>query len=134
DHDLGVVLGEGAFLRLFPGQVRAPDVSFITWSQMPNQEFPDDPVAALAPDLAVEVLSKGNTRAEMDRKLKENFRAGSQLVWDFDPKKRTVRVYTSPRKSSLLTEDDTLDGGKVLPGFALPIRKWFERARRKPQQ
>jgi hypothetical protein len=29
-----------------------------------------------------------------------------------------------------LTEDDSLDGGEVLPGFRLPIRAWFERAER----
>jgi Uma2 family endonuclease len=133
DHDLGIVLGEGGFLRLFPGQVRAPDVSFISWKRMPHQELPDEPIAALAPDLAVEILTKGNTKAEMDRKLREYFRAGSKLVWYVDPKPRTLRVYTSPRKSTLLTEDDTLDGGQVLPGFSLPIRQWFERARRKPR-
>ncbi|MDP6113790.1 MAG: hypothetical protein QGF00_01250 [Planctomycetota bacterium] len=27
-----------------------------------------------------------------------------------------------------LQEDDKLDGGDVLPGFALPIQEWFERA------
>jgi Uma2 family endonuclease len=133
-NDLGAVLGEGGFLRLFPGQVRAPDVSFISWKRMPNHEFPDEAIASLAPDLAVEVLSAGNTEAEMSRKLHDYFAAGSRLVWYVDPGERTVRVYTSPRRSKLLTEEDTLDGGKVLPGFALPIRKWFLRASRKPRK
>ena len=41
---------------------------------------------ALAPDLAVEVLSESNTRAEMDRKLRDYFAAGVLLVWYFDPR------------------------------------------------
>ena len=34
-----------------------------------------------APDLAVEILSKGNTEAEMQRKVREYFKAGSRRVW-----------------------------------------------------
>jgi Uma2 family endonuclease len=134
EHDLGVVLGGDGFLRLFPGQVRAPDVSFISWKRMPNQEFPTEAIASLAPDLAVEILSPSNTEAEMRRKLRDYFHAGGKLVWIVDPGARTVRVHTSPRRSTLLTEDDTLTGGKVLPGFRLPIRTWFERASRRPRR
>ncbi|HJT77844.1 MAG TPA: Uma2 family endonuclease [Gemmataceae bacterium] len=133
EHDLGAVLGEAGFLRLFPGCIRAPDVSFISWKRMPNQEFPDEAIASLAPDLAVEVLSASNTEREMGQKIEEYFQAGGKLVWIVDPVARTVRVYTSPHRSTLLTEDDTLDGRRVLPGFSLPIRKWFARASRRPR-
>ena len=128
---LGAVIGEGAYLRLFPGQIRAPDVSFIPWKRMPNEEFPRDPIGPFAPDLAVEIISPSNTKAEMDRKLREYFEAGCKLVWYVYPKTRTVHVFTSVRKSVVLTEADTLHGGKVLPGFSLSIRKWFLRASRK---
>jgi Uma2 family endonuclease len=131
DHDLGTTLAPDGFLRLFPGCVRAPDVSFISWRRMPTGEFPTDAIAALAPDLAVEILSINNTEAEIARKLREYFQSGCKLVWIVDPDPKTVRVYTSPRKSVLLVEEDTLEGGRVLPGFSLSIRKWFERAIRK---
>jgi Uma2 family endonuclease len=133
-NDLGVVLGEGGFLGLFPGQIRVPDVSFISWKRMPNQELPNAAVGPFAPDLAVEIISKGNTKAEMDRKLREYFEAGSKLVWYVYPKTRTVHVYTSLRKSVVLTEADALDGGKVLPGFSFSIRKWFREAGKKPRK
>ncbi len=81
----------------------------------------------------MEILSESNTAGEMETKLRDYFRSGTRLVWYVDPEPRTVRVYTSPRKSVLLTEQDTLDGGKVLPGFRLPIKKWFQRASRKPR-
>ncbi|HKM51930.1 MAG TPA: Uma2 family endonuclease, partial [Isosphaeraceae bacterium] len=113
---LGVILPGDGMLRLFPKQVRIPDVSFVSRKRMPGQELPKEKIWSLAPDLAVEVLSEGNTEEEMDRKLKEYFQAGTKLVWYVDPQDRTVRVYTSPRKFRLLKEHDTLDGGKVLPG------------------
>ena len=131
DHDQGVTLAPDGFLRLFPGCVRAPDVSFISWRRMPTGEFPTDAIASLAPDLAVEILSENNTEEEIARKLREYFQSSCKLAWIVDPDTRTVRVHTSPRKSILLTEADTLEGGRVLPGFSLPIRKWFQRANRK---
>ena len=56
-----------------PGLVRLPDISFISWDQVPTRHCPPDPIAGLAPALAVEVLSKGNTKREMDRKVREYF-------------------------------------------------------------
>jgi Uma2 family endonuclease len=80
--------------------------------------------------VAVEVLSEGNTPPEIDRKLQEYFEAGCRLAWIIDPRAQTVRVYASPRRSRLLTRDQTLEGGAVLPGFKLPLRKLFARAGR----
>jgi Uma2 family endonuclease len=127
-HDLGQAVGADGFMRLFPGLVRIPDVAFISWARYPKGEIP--PIPDLAPDLAVEILSKGNTKREMDRKLREYFEAGVRLVWYVDPKKRTARVFTAVNRSTLLREDDTLDGVDVLPGFRLRLRDWFDEAGR----
>ena len=68
-------------LKLMPRLVRIPDVSFISWDQLPAHEYPNDPIPELHPDIAVEVLSEGNTEEEMRRKVKEYFFAGTRLVW-----------------------------------------------------
>ena len=129
-HDLGFLAGEGGALRLMPRLVRIPDVSFIAWTQLPTREIPTKPIPDLAPALAVEVISKGNTRGEMERKLRDYFFAGVQLAWLVDPAKRIVTVYTAPDEATVLTEADTLDGGTVLPGFAIPVRQVFARVPR----
>jgi Uma2 family endonuclease len=128
DHDFGIVLAGDGMLRLAPGLVRIPDVSFISWSQLPNREFPDDAIASLHPELAVEVLSAGNTPGETRRKLRDYFAAGTQLVWMISPKARTAEAYTSPRKCKKLTESDVLTGESVLPGFELSLQALFARA------
>src|SRR5262249_45701859 len=64
-NDLGAVVGADGPWRLLAGLVRLPDVAFISWDRLPNRELPEGPVADLAPDLAVEVLSQGNTKKEM---------------------------------------------------------------------
>ena len=127
-HDLGIVLAPDGTLRLTPGLVRIPDVSFISWDHFPNRRLPSEPIPDLAPDLAVDILSSSNTEQEMRRKLREYFAAAVILVWYADPRTRTVRCYTSPEDVTTLTESDTLDAAPVLPGFMLPVRDWFGQA------
>src|SRR5436190_1852374 len=85
EHDLGIPAGEAGTVRLLKGLVRIPDVAFFSWDKLPGRVLPSKPIPDLAPDLAVEVLSEGNTPAEMHRKLREYFLAGVRLVWMIDP-------------------------------------------------
>ena len=118
-------------MRLLPGLVRIPDVSFVLWENSPDPEPANEPIPDLAPDLAVEVLSESNTPKEMKRKLREYFAAGTRLVWFIDPRSRTITVYTAPDQSTVLDESATLDGGELLPGFTLLVRDLFQRAGRR---
>ena len=132
EHDLGVTVGADAAMRIMPGLVRLPDVSFLSWDRLPVRgQVPDDPIADLVPDLAVEVLSTGNTRGEMARKLREYLLAGVRLVWFVDRVERVVKVFSSPEDVRIIREGEALDGGDVLPGFSLPVRQIFARL---PQQ
>jgi Uma2 family endonuclease len=123
--NLGLVTGESGMMRLWPGRVRIPDIAFIHWDRLPGRRVPRQPVPAVAPDLAIEVLSESNTSGEMKLKREDYFKAGTRLVWEIDPKARTVRVYSSVNEFRLLTENDTLEGGEVLPGFTLSLATLF---------
>lgn len=129
--DLGIVMGEAGFLKLQPGLIRAPDVSFISWERLPGARWPKARVPELTPDLAVEVISKSNTRKEMERKLQEYFDQDVRLVWFVYPKARAIDVYTSPHEKRRVRHDQVLDGGEVLPGFKLPLKELFTTPRRR---
>lgn len=125
---LGLVGAPDAIMRLRTGLVRLPDVSFIRWDRLLATDAHKKKVAPFGPDLAVEILSEGNTRKEIDQKRGEYFAAGSQVVWVIDPKTRTAEVYndpTRPNQMTLIRETDTLDGGTVLAGFHLPLADLF---------
>jgi Uma2 family endonuclease len=124
-RNLGLVTAPDGTIRLWAGRVRIPDVSFTAWDRIPGRRRPRKPIPELAPDLAVEILSKSNTRREMQLKRADYFSVGVRLVWIIDPKTRTVEVYTSPDSFNLLRESDTLDGGDVLPGFTISLREFF---------
>jgi Uma2 family endonuclease len=124
-RQLGLVTGPDGTVRLFAGRVRIPDVAFTSWDRLPGRRVPATPIPDLAPDLAVEVLSPSNTAAEMTLKRQDYFNATVRLVWEIDPRARTVSVYTGPDAVTVLSESDTLDGGAVLPGFTLVLRELF---------
>ncbi|MGH7169159.1 MAG: Uma2 family endonuclease [Gemmataceae bacterium] len=121
----GIVLGADGMIRTFPGQVRIPDVSFISWEKLPSDEVPNQGISRIVPNLAVEVLSPGNTKAEIDRKLRDYFLAGVELVWVIDPKTQTAKSYTTPEDVQRIGKAGSLDGGSVLPGFCLPLKQLF---------
>ena len=126
-NNIGTLGGEAGLLKILAKQIRAPDVSFIRWERLPARGAAKPAIYALAPDLAVEILSESNTQAEMDRKLKDYFKAGVRLVWYIDPETRMRQAYTAPAKWTDIGADGSLSGGEVLPGFELALAELFAR-------
>jgi Uma2 family endonuclease len=121
----GVYAAETGFkLSSNPDTVRAPDIAFITKSRV--EEVGDTTgYWPGAPDLAVEVLSPSDIVSEVEQKVAEWLAAGSRQVWVVSPKLHTVTVYRSLKDIVVLTENDTLDGGDVIPGFQIPVAEIF---------
>ncbi len=126
EHDLGEVFGAetGFLVESDPDSLVGADAAFVSNERLAAVER-FDKFFPFAPDLAVEVLSPGNTVQEIDEKIALYFAAGSRLVWVFNPKRRTVAIYRSPFDVRILGEHDALDGGDVLPGFTLDLSKLF---------
>ena len=126
---LGAVLAPDGMLRIQPQLVRAADVSFISKRQITRRKPSKmDPFPAVVPDLAVEVISKSNTRREIERKLAEYFAAGTTLVWVIDPRTRQATTLTSASNRHTISLDGVLDARDVVPGFRVTLRVLFERA------
>ncbi len=124
-HDLGLVTAPDGFIRILRTQVRGPDVAFVSWDRLPGGKVPEDKVPELVPDLAIEVLSEGNTYAEMARKRREYFHAGVRQVWMVDIDERTVAVYSDITKYELFDETQSLSGGDILPGLEISLTALF---------
>ena len=120
-----ILVGDPGFiLRRNPDTVRAPDVAFVSYDRLPAGDISEE-YLPLAPDLAIEVVSPSNRTREVLEKVAEWFQAGTRLVWLVYPSRRTVRVYRSAADYTELTENDTLDGGEVVPGFVCNVRDLF---------
>ena len=104
--------------------MRAPGVVWIAPGRIPagTQGYPE-----LAPDLAVEVKSPGNSNREMAAKAGMWLSYGSREVWVADPERVAITVYRPNAAPVTLGEDDVLDGGDLLPGFSVPVWQLFRR-------
>ena len=122
---LGVVGPEIGFrLSRDPDTVRAPDVAFIAKDRLPKEGIPEK-FADFPPNLAVEVLSPEDKASELLRKVGEYLEAGVRLIWVVDPATQTVTIYQSLQNVRILSSDQQLDGGEVLPGFRTKVSELF---------
>lgn len=124
-NHLGKVFGPDGMFRLEPGQVRIPDVAFISIQRFAGRRVKPGAFWELGCDLAVEVISPSNTRREMERKLADYFAAGMNAVWLVYLEPRQVVVHRSPTDSRVLRGDDVLEGSAILPGFSVTVAQIF---------
>jgi Uma2 family endonuclease len=128
ERRLGAVLDSSTGFWMKNRNCRAPDISFVSMGRLaalgfdPNAEefFPG------APDLAVEILSPNNTRAEIDERLKDFFSSGTQLAWVINPKTKSVEVCRALTKRKLIGSGGFLEGEDLLPGFRYAISDLFK--------
>ena len=125
-HRFGIVCGAetGFVLARDPDTVLAPDVAFVRRERIPASGAPATFWNG-APDLAVEVVSPGDTRPQVASKVDTWLAAGARVVWVADPQDESVTVHQRDRAPRRLTAGDTLDGAPLLPGFRLPVDDVF---------
>jgi Uma2 family endonuclease len=115
------VLDSSTGYRLPSGNVRSPDVSFVSAARLPAGDLPAG-FAEFAPDLAVEVLSPEDREREVLEKVGEYLGGGVRLVWVIDPEKGTAAVFRSLTDVRRIEPGTgALDGEDVVPGFSCPV-------------
>jgi Uma2 family endonuclease len=115
---LGRVFASSTGYRLPGGNVRSPDVSFVSSNRLP---MVPEGFAELAPDLAVEVLSPEDSPRDVLDRVGEYLTAGVRLVWVIDPRASRAVRYRSLSDVREIGPDGILDGEEVLPGFHCPL-------------
>lgn len=108
-----------------PDTVRAPDVAFL--SRKRAEDIGDiETFIPGAPDLAVEVLSPSDTFSEVEEKVFEWLEAGTRMVIVANSRKKTLTAYRSRTDIRVITENDILDCGDVVPGWKLQVKGLFD--------
>jgi Uma2 family endonuclease len=123
---LGVVFGAetGFILRHNPDTVRAPDAAFVRVAHIPADGVPEGYFLG-APDLAVEVVSPSDAAEDVQIKVREYFEAGTKMVWVIYPRTQEVIAFRSAREGVVLSGQDPLEGGDIVPGFTCPVAELF---------
>jgi Uma2 family endonuclease len=106
---------------------RRPDVAFVSAQRWPSHQPPPETGDwEVVPDLAVEVVSPNDLAEKVLAKMREYFRFGVRQVWIVYPVDKEIYIYESPTHPRVLTADDELNGGELLPGLKLPVRSLFQ--------
>lgn len=108
-----------------PDTVRGADVAFVCKARLSTITKPEKHIP-FAPDLAIEVRSPNDRDVEVEEKIGIWLAAGSQLVWDVDPKSRTVVVHRPGAEPVTLHDDQEIDGSDVIPGFRCRVADFFK--------
>jgi Uma2 family endonuclease len=126
EQQLGVVYAAetGFILDTNPDMLRAPDIAFVRLERV-DATSDDEGFFPGPPDLAIEFISPSDLYTDVDEKVLDYLSSGTRMVVIVNPRKKTVTVYRSRTDISILTNDDILDVGDLLPGWSLPVGAIF---------
>lgn len=107
-----------------PDTVRGADVAYFSYSSVPRGPLPEGYWGT--PELICEVRSTDDRWTKIVKKVGEYLDAGVSVVWVIDPPALSVHAYSAEHPVQVLRVGDTLECPEILPGFAVPLAKFFE--------
>ncbi len=123
---LGRLVVESPFAIPGSGNVRIPDVAFVSFQTWPvDRPIPIANAWAIVPDLAVEVISPSDKAFDVLEKVQEYFAGGVRQVWQVYSSIGQVWIFDSPKSIRILSRNDELTGDPLLPGFRVVLADLF---------
>ena len=110
---------------------RTPDLMFVNAQRLAayreaNPDWRNRPLV-LVPDLAIEIVSQNDSYSDVEAKAEGYLRDGVRLVWIFDPQRKKIAVREAGSNMvKILSIEDMLIGGEVIPGFEAAVKAIFE--------
>jgi Uma2 family endonuclease len=127
EHDLGQILSNdsGVITEQGPDTVRGADVAFYSYNRISRGPLPAD-YGEVPPELVVEARSPSDRWPKILTKVAEYLNAGVLAVVVLDDDSRTALLCLADQAPRRLGPDDELTIPDILPGFAVPVRRFFE--------
>ncbi len=127
DQDQGHVVSNdaGVITERDPDTVRGADIAYYSYRKVPRGPMPKD-YGAEPPEMVVEVRSPSDRWAKVLQKIAEYLKAGVLAVVVLDDESRTALVAMADEPPRRLGPDEELTIPDILPGFAVPVRRFFE--------
>lgn len=104
---------------------RGADVAYLSYKRMPKGERYVG-FLRVAPELVVEVFGENDSWNEMNDKIQDYHRTGVDMVWVAEPQMRTVKKFPRRGEPTIIHDGSEIDGGKILPGFKVPVARFFD--------
>ena len=110
----------------FGGRSYVPDVTVYTWARIPVDtagNLLED--CSEPPDIAIEILSPGQSAPELARQCQWYVDHGVQIALLIEPRRQRVRDFRPQRPPRTLGATDAIDFSAVLPGFVWRVAELF---------
>jgi Uma2 family endonuclease len=117
--EAGVILGHD------PDTTVGIDVTYVSAEVMVRQTE-DSTLIDGVPTLVVEILSPSDTIEDINEKIDAYLAAQVPIIWIIDPYRRTVTVHRPDSEPKLFNIRDELSAEPHLPGFRIPVARFFE--------
>ena len=124
---LGAVRGSRTLVPITPFKGRLPDILFVRKERL---DILGEKALKGAPDLVVEIVSPGETRAEILQRQADYESIGVREFWIVDLPRREFRALSLNEKTGRLEEMEVKEGvfeSKVLAGFRLKVDWLWQR-------
>ena len=102
-----------------------PDVAFLSYDRLAYERDDDAQIPYMAPDVAVEIISPGDHRRDIEEKVRVYLASGAGLVVLVDPLEQTLTARDSAGERRYSRDD--LFAHEALPGFSMRVASLFEK-------
>jgi Uma2 family endonuclease len=121
---IGRVMTNDTLIRITADTARGADVCFLSYAKL-STGVPDG-ILEVPPELVVEVKSPSDLWTDLLGKVIDYLRAGVAVVLVIDPKTESASVFRPGERQDVFEKDQTLTIPDVLPGFEVPVARFFE--------
>jgi Uma2 family endonuclease len=114
----------GLIVQRRPDTVWCPAISYYTSG--PAFAEADKAISDVRPALVVELASSNDRRRDLQERIQKWLQWGVTTVWVIDPINQLVYAIAPPRDPKQLRNDDTLEGGVIIPGLSIQVSDLFK--------
>ena len=128
-EDKGEVCPELAITLTRNGRnwVPIPDLLYISNERLPD-DWEEEGACSVPPDLAIEIISPGQTFGQMASKAQDYLNAGVLRVWVVDSKDRSITVFY-PDKAPRTYRGDEVITDSLFEGLEFSVEAVFNKAK-----
>ena len=126
ESKLGRILSNDTLIRITADTTRGADVCYVSYAKLPREQTLPDGILEIAPDLVIEVRSPSDLWTDALGKMLDYLRIGVPVVIILDPKTESASVFRSGTRQETFEKNQTLTIPDVLPGFEVPVARFFE--------
>lgn len=106
--------------------VPVPDLTYVSYDRLPA-DWSKDEACPVSPEIAIEIISLGQTFGEMTEKATDYLAAGISCVWVVDPRAKSITVFLPDALPKTYRGDMAIEN-ITLPGLSLTAQQIFQQA------